>query len=99
MRDFICPDEWEQMKALENVIDFGNVDSFDCEILPPMNAGEPPMCISVLDGGTCSTQSPHELVVYVYDEIGLGVGLLSITTPVLRYLLLCRNDSTFVIIR
>ncbi len=52
MRDFICPVEWMQMTSLQGVIDFGAVDSFECESLSPSNGGEAPMCISTLDGGT-----------------------------------------------
>lgn len=51
MRDFICPLEWIQMQNLEGVIDFGTIDPFNCSLLSYSNAGEPPMCISIFDGG------------------------------------------------
>ena len=52
MRDFICPEEWIQMMRLQSVIEFGTIDSFDCELLSPANGGNTPMCISTFDGGT-----------------------------------------------
>ena len=51
MRDFICAREWETMKRLGALVDFGSIDPFNCEILQNNIAGEAPMCISTLDGG------------------------------------------------
>lgn len=56
MRDLVCPSEWEQMQNLQGVIDFGLVDTFNCSRLSYANAGDPPMCISLFDGGKPANQ-------------------------------------------
>ena len=53
MRDFVCPQEWEQMIQLGELLDFKRITTFDCNLLEPSNGGDTPLCISTLDGGRC----------------------------------------------
>lgn len=65
MRDFVCPSEWKTMEQLSPFLDFASIDSFDCNLLPYANGGDPPMCISTLDGGEFDLRSYYQLSVFI----------------------------------
>ena len=52
VRDFYCPEPWQEMLRYLSLIPFGAViDQPNCDPLKDANAGAAPMCISTLDGG------------------------------------------------
>lgn len=51
VRDFLCRELWQAMLQLLTVLEFDYVDPPDCEPLGDTEAGDAPMCISILNKG------------------------------------------------